>query len=242
MSRMFHISSLILALFTLASAAQPRWIVAAKHLIGETDLVRDRSIVELKKIPDLNQILEKELSGPNKAFALDVIVVLQKMEFLPQLLKGVESDVDGILTLATNGLLSVATKDQITSHYVKLLETQSSQLKPTVLMAIIDALARAGTTLSDSVRRDLFAHPFLEIRSAMLGFLRLQFFRNQRKPSVKELRVAINQKSLQLRRQAAFFLSELKAFPEYKPLFEICKHDQDLEIQKLCKESTESKK
>src|ERR1035437_1654974 len=113
--KLFHSAALIAFFFiaTESQATEPRsssWSREALRLTGESDAVHNRALTRIRRIPRIQEILRKELIGPQKALALDVISALPMRSLLPDLLELAKKDESGFFYLAANNL--IAAKDR----------------------------------------------------------------------------------------------------------------------------------
>ncbi len=217
-----------------AFARDPDWMRWGKKLIGENRQVRDKSVAELRKIKDLNETLTKALQGDEKNLALDVIVALGLENFIPELMELGLSDRDGTFFLAINGLLSSANKEKISNQYLALITNQLRQLSAANIVAMLDALGRMGKKIPTALWIKLFDHPYYEVRSAALTFLRVMYHDYRLRPSEDLLLLGLNSPSQQIRTQTAFLISEFRDSPKYADILNTCQQNTKKEIQRIC--------
>ncbi len=210
------------------------WQPWAKKLIGEKEEIRKKSIVELKRIKDLNPLLKAALATDERALALDVIVALQLHSFQGPLLQEVTKDKDGIIVLALNALLNSENRLEIAQEYVQHLRLRLNLISPSAAVAMIDGLGRIGKKLPSEMWLKLFTHPMHEVRSTALTYLRVMHFNHRLRPAAEFLRLGLKEPAFQLKMQTAFFVHELRNHPAYKSILAYCLKEGDKDVRLAC--------
>lgn len=204
----------------------PEWVHSARKLIGENEATRNEALKKLnEKFSDVDDLLA-ELEGPYRPYALDTIVAMAPKGAADELLKRVNSDRDGGMTLAVNALLDQENYQRIASYYVSYLEDLSKLSTPTIV-AMVDFLTHIKRPCSKDLCTNLLSHSRLEVQQA--GALHLAAVPVAGK---HEFLLGFFPKLYpQVRTQVmlTLFMDGKK-----KEAQELCKNDQDAILQSAC--------
>lgn len=217
--------------------AKQNWKFLAKRFTGESDLIRQSSINQIKKIPNLENLLKKELSGPDKFIVLDVIATLKLTGLLPELIKYSEYDETGFFYHALNALMTTTSlKHKLSQlYYSRLLNVNTPAAAKVV---ILDTLGRLNVSLSSADLKYLLLDESLpEVRSAALYYLRTQFTnKTGQERDLILLKEVLDTEPYQIRLQALYFFSELNTTYQsvWLPFLKSCLTDKNPEVKQFC--------
>ncbi|MGE4131049.1 MAG: hypothetical protein AB7F86_05390 [Bdellovibrionales bacterium] len=144
----------------------PEWVILSRQLIGESEKTRQKALTQLlETFPTTKDIL-KEIDGPYRPYALDVLVALNRPDTALKLLDLVASDPDGSLTLAINALMNGTNYLQIAERYEKLLSESLGGLSTPSALAMMDYLTHLKRPCPDDICEKLLAHSRIELQQA----------------------------------------------------------------------------
>ncbi|MGE0616098.1 MAG: hypothetical protein AB7P04_10695 [Bacteriovoracia bacterium] len=220
-------------------AVAEEWQVLAERLTGESDAARAEVVQALRDVPDLQNLLFRELSGMNRPLALDVIAALGLKEFIPELKARVASDADGLVTLALNTLAAGPAAHELAEFYRAVLETARTgiYLSPVTRVILLDTLGRFGGFVDPAVLQELLVADEPEVRSAVLYYSRFFWKKSERAELLPLAREALFAPAFQLRLQV------LSLLPELPPAFrstgrrylDHCLRDPHAEVRAQCR-------
>lgn len=214
------------------------WSESARRFTGESQLVRENEIKNLRRYPNLNAELKRALGSSEHFLALDVISALRLRELFSDLLVFSERDHTGYSYHVINSLFEKQDEDRVRALYLQRLD--SSKTSPASKMAILDALARMGITLGNERVERLLRDESPEVRSATLSVIRSELvFRNVQR-NLPYLEKTIEDPIFQIRIQTLYLVSELPAsfrranLNRVSALFERCSKDPMPQVKAIC--------
>jgi hypothetical protein len=239
LNRFFQIGTFISLVLLIGPyvGATPDWKLLARRFTGESDWIRKDSIDQIRKIPNLENLLKKELSGPDKFIVLDVIATLRLSGLLPDLIKYSEHDDTGFFYHALNALMtSTSLKLKLSQlYYSRLLNVNTP---PAAKVAILDTLGRLNVSISRAdLKYLLLDDTSPEVRSAALYYLRNQFTNKlEQERDLLLLKAVLDSEPYQIRLQTIYFLSELNTQYQntWLPFLKSCLTDKNPEVKKSC--------
>ena len=222
----------------LSSRSQARdWSKEAVRLTGESQAVRGRAIMRLKKTPHLKEILRREIHGNRLAQALDVIATLELRDLLPDLIQLGTTDATGSVYSAINSLLNEKNLASVLPTYRKrLLCEPACQASPAAQVVILDTLARAGLDLSSDELTRLLKSSQYEVKSAALEYVRSAIMTRGKFELLPLVQASLQANPWQLRLQSWYLISELP--PQIKIRLKIskenCAQERNIEARGAC--------
>lgn len=208
-------------------ARDPNWIQRARKVgQSETPAARNAALAGLRKQKNLSSKLVKALDSKDRALALDAIGALPLKDLVPELQKRASSDPDGFLILTLSSLLDQQNKDSILSTYKEALDNES-EVSPAAIVAMLEPLGRLGEVLDKSILEKLAAHPYPEVRSAVLSYIRAHALLHNKRDHDNLVTKAIGAPEFQIRMQAISFAKEINSQsgkPAILPHSELEKH------------------
>ena len=207
------------ALPTKRSATQPTsppvktWSREALKLTGESNFVRSVAIKNLQRIPNLPEILLREIKGPQRALALDVITALQIKTLVPRLLELAVNDDSGQTYLTIDTLITADNISQVLEVYQRRLLCRwwCAPISAAAKIVVIETLGRTETMLSAARLRWLFRENTFEVRSAVLRYTRRFLLRGEHIEFLEIVHLALSSQPHQVRSQARFLLADYQA-------------------------------
>ena len=220
------------------TAKAPRWAQLARQ-VGSAETGREKIIKELRKIKNLEQTLVDALGTKHRSLALDVIAALHLESLVLPLLDGIESDRDGFLVLTLNSLLNSENKELILTEYAdKLGPEERDRYSPAAVVAMLEPLGRLGVHLPVDTVSSLLQHPFPEVGSAALGYIRAVASKGKAEDASSLIALGFDANSFQLRLQAIALASELsrkgKATFRKKTLTSLCDKETHATVKSHC--------
>jgi hypothetical protein len=187
------------------------WVDWAERLSGESDWVRERAIDQIRKTPNLEEVLRRELDGPHRLLAMDAITSLSMKQMLPRLMELSERDEDGFSYLAINALIAPDTQEKIAALYRLRLEgkEEPEERSSVAKMAMLDGLALMHVPLSREALGKLLADSSFEARSAALGYLYSMRAQPQIAALIPDLLAKVGPRPWQIRQRARFLAEAL---------------------------------
>jgi hypothetical protein len=200
-----------MGLFLGAPSWSSDWTRDALRLTGESDSIRNEAIKNLKKEPHLAALLRRQLRGPHRFLALDVIAALKLQALLPDLLRLSESDPSGLSYLAINALMTTASRQQIIAIYRdRLLNPRPPQGEGPSQVLLLDSLALLGEPLPlEKLRTLLITSRWPEVQGAALNYARVAILQDHRFRYIDLIQDARLAKAFQVREQAVILAKEL---------------------------------
>lgn len=200
---------LILFCFHFAGAAD--WTREALHLTGESPATRARALRRLEAIPHLRETLRRQIEGPRRGLALDVISALQMESLLPDLLQAAAEDRSGFIYLTVNNLIDQGSQARLFELYTQRLFCHPDCApSPAAQVILLDTLGRVGHRLSIfSLRRLYREAAWPEVRMAIVGYIRYAILHFDRENYIALLRSSLGDRNIQVREQSLYLLSEL---------------------------------
>jgi len=188
------------------------WSNEALRLTGESKFVRNVAITNLQRIPNVNDLLLRELRGPQKALALDAIAALGLTSLVPKLLDFAVRDDTGQSYLTIDALITPGNITQVLESYQSRLLCRwwCKSLSPAAKIVILEALGRTETLLSAAQLRRLFNGNSYEVRGAILRYARRFLLQGNHPEFLEIVHLALGARPMQVRQQAQFMLAELK--------------------------------
>jgi len=186
------------------------WSSFALSLSGESDGVRARAVADLRAVPNLNEVLRKEIFGPKRALALDVITALKLRSLLSDLLRLAPVDDTGATPLAIASLVDTHNRTQIVRIYRELFACRGPcPFFPVYQIVALETLERLGEVLPLTDVKSLLRSRSYEVRIAALNYVRT-FLRKKYWVYLPLVKMALQSNPTQLRLQARYLLKELK--------------------------------
>ena len=221
-----------------AAPKLPRWAHLARQ-VGSAETGREKIIKDLRKIKNLEQTLVEALETKHRSLALDVIAALHLESLVLPLLDGIESDRDGFLVLTLNSLLNAENKDLVLTEYAdKLGHGERDRYSPAAVVAMLEPLGRLGVSLPVDTVSSLLQHPFPEVGSAALGYIRAVATKGKSEEASSLIALGFDASSFQLRLQAIALASELsrkgKASFRKKTLTSLCDKETHATVKSHC--------
>jgi hypothetical protein len=223
--------------FALKAPALPDWKYWAQRFTGESESVRQLSIRQLKKIPNLDRTLKKELSGIHRYLAMDVIGTLRLYEMRPELMRLAEADTSGFCYVTLNSLFTTQNQEMMLKFYLESLSDDAVSAAAKVV--IIDTLARMRQSLHlDLLKNLLFQQASPELQSATLEYVRHTLNLRPPEDTIGLLKKALRSEIFQLRVQTMILVSEL--LPPYRSRvlagLGLCRSEKLEEVQRVCRQ------
>ncbi len=198
--------------FSLAKTVREKtdWTLEALRLTGESEGVRSKAIKKLLKIPNLKKMLHKELYGPRRYLALDVISSLGFEDFLPELLELAKTEASGVFYLSVDSLLTPQNQKMIADVYrERLLCAKTCGVSPAAEVLLIDTMAQIGDGFTVPELKKIFDEGWYEVKSAVLNYARAFLLRGKSKIYLPVLNWTLDSPIIQLRWQTLYLLREL---------------------------------
>ncbi len=231
------LSTLVLIALGNDAGAAIDWRVAARRLTGESPAVREQAIIDLGLVENFDQVVIQALETRDRSLALDAITALKRTQLLPQLLTRIPSDSDGFIVHTINALLTKENMGQIGSIYLQYIaEEKGKRTSPGALLAMLETLGRLGFQPRVSDLERLLAHPFPEVRSAVLTSARSLILRFQKKQYLGLVGAALELEPFQLRVQAASLASELPDRGQKLKHLRRCARDVHITVRGHCEQ------
>lgn len=104
--------------------------------------------------------------------ALDAMVALGHREVMPYLMEHLEKNTDGSYALALAAFMDEESAPRVLGRFKQVLERSPHGASPPLALVLIDTLARLNVPLSASTMDLLFTHPWPEVRSSLLQYVR----------------------------------------------------------------------
>jgi hypothetical protein len=216
--------------------AGPSWSELALRFTAESQVAREQSIKQLRKIRNLESILAQELERPKRYLALDVIGTLRLYGFIPILQKLAQTEKTGMIFVTLNSLMTIRTQEKFIEYYLESLDGNEISFASKVV--VIDTLSRLKVDLGKRRLKKLFRkEEFPEVRSSVLNYIRAQgkdgFAKRYHFELVEE---ALEQDPFQVRLQAWFLVSELPRNEQLRFHNELsrCSQDPNVEVRRVC--------
>lgn len=214
------------------------WSEHALRFTAESPIAREQAIHQLRQMKNLPTILEKELSGPQRYLALDVIGALRLFHFISSLKRLALTDRSGMTFVTLNALITSQTMQQFIDYYLEVLaENKISSASKVVL---IDTLSRLGVLMGISLAKKLFeSQESPEVRSGILNYVRAQVKGDS--PNYYYLNIidsVFQQEPFQLRIQALYLVADLPRVEKIRfgSRLNDCLRDPHSEVQRVCRE------
>lgn len=232
--------TLVLLVFAIPAGGAPKtteWWEHGLRLTGESEAVRRRALYRLKKIPELDKQLTEALKGERQAIALDVIVALHRVSFLPQLKQLAGKDPTGVALLALIHFIEPENVPKMVPWLRAFLQTGP---QAPVSQILLDTLGRLGALLPvDEVLSRLKGSSY-ETADGVVNYARLMVL-NHRKPEyLKLIAPLMDHPAYQIRLRTVFFIQELP--PEWRQrvahLLKSCQGDSHFEVRSKCRGQT----
>lgn len=151
----------ILNLITLKVYGEDQWQSAARRLNGESNSVHKQMILNLKKVPALDEKLSTALGTSDHSLALEVISNLELFQFVDKLKYWAAKDGDGFSLLTLNSLIHAKNRRDILNFQKELLE-KTAQLSSAQVKVILDFSGRAHFKISLKTLKKYFRlYPYL---------------------------------------------------------------------------------
>lgn len=188
------------------------WTLEALRLTGESEGIHNRAMERLLKIPHLKLMLHRELKGPQRNLALDVISSLGFEDFIPELLELAKTENSGVFYLSIDSLLTARNQKMVAGVYrERLLCAKTCGVSPAAEVLILDTLAQLGEKLTLLELKTIFDGGWYEVKSAALNYARVALIRGDSLEFLSLVRASLESPVIQLRWQAIYLLSELPA-------------------------------
>lgn len=180
-------------------------------MTGESDEVRERALRRLRKIPDLENTIKKELNGPKKALALDVISALEMRSLLPDLLGAALNDETGFVYLTLNNLMTSKNRGELVPFYKKqLLCRFMCKTSGPAQVVIIETLARLNEEIEVAELEKLFDKTsWPEVQGAILDYTRYMVTKFKKDSYAVLLKKGLEAETIQLQQQTLSVISEI---------------------------------
>lgn len=189
------------------------WFYLAERLSGESDAAHKQTIASLRAIPDLTNVLTRQIQGASpkpdtKTFlAFDVIATLGMHDLLPVLRDFSQKDKSGYSYHAMNSLITASNQSEIVALYRD--RAVAANTSPAARIALIDTLARLNSLLDVGDVKRLLRHPSIEVRATTLGYLRSFLLRGKQPGYAELVQIPIADGPQRLKLQAEYLLHEL---------------------------------
>lgn len=216
------------------------WASEALRMTGESELIREQALKNLRRIPQLEMILRRQLNGPQRGLALDVISALEIRSLFPDLLKIARDDTTGFVYITLNNLMTSKNRYDLVKFYKKqLLCKFLCTISGPSQVVIIETLARLNEELPIEDLQDLYSDTqWPEVQAAILDYARSAILHHKKEAYVQILKDGLNSDIHQLREQAQSSLLEVPLSirkkwiteSEIKNLFKV-KVSQDVYMQ-----------
>lgn len=187
------------------------WATEAVRMTGESDQVRERALRRLRKIPDLEATLKKELNGSKKALALDVISALEMRALLPDLLSTALTDETGFVYLTLNNLMTSKNRGELVPFYKKQLLCRflCATSGPSQVV-ILETLARLNEEIEVDELEKLFAKTsWPEVQGAIIDYSRYMVTKFKKEKYAVLLKKGLESETVQLQQQTLAVISEI---------------------------------
>lgn len=218
-------------IFTLIHAwgeNRPPWVEHARNLIGESSNVRGEALKKLGEIFPTFKDLEAELDGEHRHYALDVAVAMKYSDATEKLLRRIDKDRDGSITLAVNALLDKGNFEIIAQSYDRFLQERQLTTVPTaVVVAMTDFFTHLRRPLVGPLYLALLTHPRLEVQQAAALYFAV-VGAPDKLPLIDEKRPLLHP---QVRGQLLLTHYEMK---DLVRTAQICTEDKDPIVQSAC--------
>lgn len=207
---------LVMPVITLSASPQQNWQYWAKKFTGESEIVRKKAIHALKKYPEIEAILKKELESKDPFLALDAIGTLKLYSLIEDLKTQAQHDKSGMFIVTLNALITP--KEQASTVLFYLNQLKSPRTSVANKVVILDTLKRLNVPLSEGIIEELLQVPNApELKSSMIQYLRTLLKHQPREEWASLiLKRFLYNEPYQLRTQALLVLSELNQYPEKK--------------------------
>ena len=210
------------------------WIAQARDLFTGDESKAEQSKKWFQKHPQQLTYLADHLSQLEEShLALDTLVALNYEPVIPYLLENLRQNKDGSYALALAAFLRAENARTILSKFKRLIETEALKLSPSLLLPMFDTLARLKVPLSESTLKNLILHPWPEVRSSLVLYLRHSLLAQEAPPSW--LMETLTQDPAYQVRLGVLYLS--KEFPEQTPdglLPKACAQEAHASIVAFC--------
>jgi len=221
------------------------WTHDAVRLTGESDFVRATALQNLRRIPDLSNVLLREVRGPRQALALDAITALKIHSLLPNLLQLAERDDSGQLCLTIDSLVTEKTLSLVAKIYrERLFCKDHCQAAEPARLVMLEALGRMGEELPTQLLSKVFAQSSYEVKSAVLRYIRGRLVVAPAADRIKTTErylpivlAALNTQPYQIRLQSIYLVREFNLESRALSLSFICSTDPRPEIRAFCRSS-----
>lgn len=218
--------------------AATTWSEHALRFTAESPIAREQAIKELRQIKNLDAILEKELIGPQRYLALDVIGALGLYHFTGLLKQLSLTGRSGMTFVTLNSLITSQTRQEFIDYYLEVLGDR--KISSASKVVLIDTLARLDVSLPmDLVKEFIEPKESPEVRSAILNYVRTHSKReNSNYYYLNIIESVLQQEPFQLRIQALFLVADLpkEARLRFGAKFNDCLHDPHSEVRRVCRE------
>ncbi len=222
------------------------WTREALRLSGGSDQTRRQALGQLRQQPHLHELLLKELAGPQRGLALDVISALEMRSFLPTLLEKAQTDESGFIYLTINTLLTMQNRDEVVAIYrQRLFCPPACKTSPAAQVILLDALSFIHEKLPYNDLRLLLLSPgaWPEVKAAVVAYVREQTLEQNDNRYLPLLKIALADPSLQLREQTIYFIAELPKDMRRKRVVDLqnCALPVSPTTQNLCRRLAQEK-
>ena len=219
------------------------WIKLALNLTGDSPEIESQAKKDLKKIPNLRELLKAQIpGGPYQGLALDVIVTLDLKDFFPHLVQASEKDEDGFIVLAINSLIDDKNAQFLADTYLKRLADTHSALRASApaRVAMLDTLERLHVFVGAELFPSLLDDESHEVRLMALRSLRSELLSQKQEALLPLLQQSLRAKPFQLRTAALFLWKDIPIELKNKSLLylePVCESDPNTLVKKLCESS-----
>ncbi len=227
---------LVILIVSFEVLAESTWSELALRFTAESQVVREQSIKQLRKIKNLDLILTQELEGAKRYLALDVIGTLRLVGFIPVLKSMVPLEKTGMIFVTLNALMTSQTQKKFIQYYLESLD--DNEVSSASKVVIVDTLSRMQVDLGRRRLKKIFRQEETpEVRSSGLNYVRAQLKNGLAKNYYFDLvEEALGQDPFQMRVQALFLIGEIprNELLRFNNKLSQCTQDSNFEVRKIC--------
>ncbi len=229
---------------TSAGEADQPWIQRARDLFTGDEAKLTQSRVWFNENPSTLPFLAENLSQLEEAhLALDTLVALDHREVIPYLLENLRQNFDGSYALALSAFLSAETAQKILPVFKRLVEAEPLTLPPPLLLPLLDTLSRLRVPLAQSTLDSLSQHPWPEVRSSLVLYLRELLARPSDHAPPEDLFTSLVQDPVyQVRLSALYLFKEFLSGVDAAAAKAACQREVHPVVQGFCQNLRENPK